>query len=74
MGNGVESTAFSSGMAVICNDRLDDIPYEPLGEQAYLAEPMVIKFVDEHGNAHHIEFSYGPQDSQVIATWCPGRW
>ncbi|WP_313203182.1 hypothetical protein [Pseudomonas sp.] len=59
-GNDVESTAFSSGMAVICNDRLDDIPYKPLGEQAYLAEPMVIKFVDEYGNAHHIEFSYGP--------------
>ncbi|MBK4996012.1 hypothetical protein IAE39_004186 [Pseudomonas sp. S37] len=55
----VEPSAFSSGMAVICNDRKDDVAYKPLGEQAHLAQPLVIKLVDEQGNVHHVEFSYG---------------
>ena len=58
-GDEVDFTAFNSGTAVICNDRLDDIPYKPLGEQAYLAQPIVIKFIDDSGNAHHVAFSYG---------------
>ncbi len=60
-GKEVDPTAFSSGTAVICNDRLDDIPYKPLGDLDYLAQPMLIKFVDESGNAHFIDFSYGPK-------------
>ncbi|MEN5036570.1 hypothetical protein [Pseudomonas sp. TWI929] len=71
-GGEVVHSAFSSGMAVICNDRKDDVAYKPLGEQAHLAQELVIKFVDEYGNVHHVVFSYGAKGlsgNRNVVSW-----
>lgn len=70
--NDVDTTAFSPGMAVICNDRLDYIPYKSSEAHAYLSEPVRIRFVDEFGNPHDVEFSYGSKGesgNRNIVSW-----
>ena len=71
-GKEIDHTQFSSGTAVICNDRYDDIPYKPLGDRAYLAGPIGVMFVDEDGNPHYVEFSHGAKGTagnRNIVSW-----
>jgi hypothetical protein len=61
-GTDVESTVFEPGTFVIVNDRLDDATYIPADQRKRLSQSMVVKFVDDMGNAHHVQFNYGPAD------------
>ncbi|WP_449431754.1 hypothetical protein [Pseudomonas putida] len=59
-GDAVDGTVFDSGTLVITNDRLDDVTYVAADQRKNLSQPMVVKLIDEYGNAHHLQFSYGP--------------
>ncbi|NIF30284.1 hypothetical protein F3J44_28510 [Pantoea sp. Tr-811] len=61
-GETIDSNHFSRGEFVITNDRLEDATYMPAEHRKRLSESMVVKFLDEVGNQHHVNFYYDQND------------
>jgi hypothetical protein len=61
-GSTVDYTVFTTGTFVVTNDRLDNATYTKADDRKRLSQPMVVKLIDDVGNPHHIQFTYGPQN------------